>query len=52
MPTSSESFLFALHDLARTIRLYADQKSSRFGMTRAQWAVLAKVERTARPETD
>jgi DNA-binding MarR family transcriptional regulator len=46
MPTSSESFLFALHDLARTIRLYADQKASRFGMTRAQWAVLAKVERT------
>ena len=46
MPTSSESFLFALHDLARTIRLHADQKASRFGMTRAQWAVLAKVERT------
>jgi MarR family transcriptional regulator for hemolysin len=46
MPTSNENFLFAVHDLARAIRLYADQKASRFGMTRAQWAVLAKVERT------
>lgn len=46
MPSTNENFLFAVHDLARAIRLYADQKASRFGMTRAQWAVLAKVERT------
>lgn len=46
MPTTHENFLFAVHDLARAIRLYADQKASRFGMTRAQWAVLARVERS------
>jgi DNA-binding MarR family transcriptional regulator len=28
------------------VRVYADKEAARFGMTRAQWAVLAKVERS------
>lgn len=46
MPDSHLTFIFALHDLARTMKLYADQKASQFGMTRSQWAVLAKLERS------
>ncbi len=46
MPDSQATFIFALHDLARTLKLYADQRSARYGMTRAQWAVLAKLERS------
>jgi DNA-binding MarR family transcriptional regulator len=32
--------------LHRLIRAYADKQAARYGITRAQWAVLAKVERT------
>ena len=39
-------FLFALFEVQRLLRLYADKQAARFGITRAQWAVLAKVERT------
>jgi MarR family transcriptional regulator, transcriptional regulator for hemolysin len=46
MSDPNATFIFALHDLARTLKLYADQKASQFGMTRAQWAVLAKLERS------
>lgn len=46
MPDTQLTFMFALHDLARTMKLYADQKASQFGMTRAQWAVLSKLERS------
>jgi MarR family transcriptional regulator for hemolysin len=28
------------------LRLYADKQATRFGITRSQWAVLAKLERT------
>ncbi|MDU6377639.1 MAG: MarR family transcriptional regulator, partial [Bradyrhizobium sp.] len=34
-----------LGELQRLVRAYADKEAARFGMTRAQWAVLAKVER-------
>jgi MarR family transcriptional regulator, transcriptional regulator for hemolysin len=40
-----KNFLFTLGELARLVRAYADRASSRYGITRAQWAVLAKVER-------
>src|SRR6201986_5539488 len=40
------NFLFALGEVQRLMRAYADRQASRFGITRAQWAVLAKVERT------
>ena len=39
-------FLFTLGELQRLMRLYADKQAARYGITRAQWAVLAKVERT------
>ena len=39
------NFLFTLGELARLVRAHADRQSARFGITRAQWAVLAKVER-------
>ena len=40
------NFLFTLAELQRLVRAYADKQAARFGITRAQWAVLAKVERT------
>jgi len=49
MPRTGEinvDFLFALFEVQRMLRLYADKEARRFGLTRAQWAVLAKLERT------
>src|SRR3954462_3931656 len=40
------NLLFTVGELARMIRAYADKQASRYGITRAQWAVLAKVERS------
>ena len=37
-------FAFVLSDVARLLRTYADQRARQFGMTRAQWAVLARLE--------
>ncbi|MBU6457775.1 MAG: MarR family transcriptional regulator [Bradyrhizobium sp.] len=39
------NFLFTLGELQRLVRLYADKQAARYGITRAQWAVLAKIER-------
>jgi MarR family transcriptional regulator for hemolysin len=36
---------FLISDLARLLKTYVDQQARRFGMTRAQWAVLARLER-------
>jgi MarR family transcriptional regulator for hemolysin len=36
---------FNINDVARLLRTYADQRARDLGMTRAQWAVLARVER-------
>ena len=41
-----QNFLFTLGELYRLLRVYADKEALRFGITRAQWAVLAKVERS------
>lgn len=38
-------FLFALADLQRAVRAYADQQVAPYGITRAQWAVLVKLSR-------
>jgi MarR family transcriptional regulator, transcriptional regulator for hemolysin len=43
-PTSRE-FGFLINDVARLLRTYADHKAAQFGMTRAQWAVLARLDR-------
>ena len=39
------NFMFTLAELQRLMRAYADKAAARYGITRAQWAVLAKVER-------
>jgi MarR family transcriptional regulator for hemolysin len=46
MPKGNPDFLFALFETQRMLRLYADKLAVRHGITRAQWAVLAKLERT------
>ena len=46
MPHTNPDFLFAVFEAQRLLRLYADKQASRYGLTRAQWAVLAKLERT------
>ena len=38
-------FGFRINDVARMLKTYADQQVRQFGMTRAQWAVLARLER-------
>ena len=46
MPGSVDmNFLFTLGEVQRMMRAYADKQAARYGITRAQWAVLAKVER-------
>jgi len=44
--TIDVDFLFALFEVQRLLRLYADKQASQYGLTRTQWAVLAKVERS------
>ena len=39
-------FAFLLHDTARLLRTRADQRVRALGMTRAQWAVLSRLERS------
>ncbi len=39
------NFLFTFGEVQRLLRAYADKQAARYGITRAQWAVLAKVER-------
>lgn len=37
--------LIVLHDVARLLRTRFDQKARAYGMTRAQWIILARLER-------
>jgi MarR family transcriptional regulator, transcriptional regulator for hemolysin len=48
MPPASPNreFAFILNDVARLLRTYADHKAAQFGITRAQWAVLVRVDRS------
>src|ERR1700733_353437 len=48
MPPASPNreFAFILNDVARLLRTYADYKAGQFGITRAQWAVLVRVDRS------
>lgn len=41
----NREFAFILNDVARLLRTYANYKAAQFGITRAQWAVLVRVER-------
>ena len=39
-------FAFALSDVARMLKTLFDQEARKFGMTRAQWGVLFRLERS------
>jgi MarR family transcriptional regulator, transcriptional regulator for hemolysin len=41
----NREFAFLLNDVARMLRTYADSKAGQFDITRAQWAVLARLDR-------
>jgi MarR family transcriptional regulator, transcriptional regulator for hemolysin len=41
----NREFAFSLNDVARMLRTYADYKASQFGITRAQWVVLVRLDR-------
>src|ERR1700720_4869556 len=43
--TLDQDFLFLLYDVARSMRTRADQRARARGMTRAQWVILARLER-------
>jgi MarR family transcriptional regulator for hemolysin len=45
-PAIEREVAFNINDVARLLRTYADQRARDLGMTRAQWAVLARVENT------
>ena len=38
-------FAFTIMDVARLLKTYADQRARQFGISRAQWAVLARIDR-------
>jgi MarR family transcriptional regulator for hemolysin len=42
----NREFGFILNDVARLLRTYADHKAAQFGITRAQWVVLVRLERS------
>lgn len=44
--TLNREFAFTLNDVARMLRTYADQKAAQFGITRAQWVVLVRLDRS------
>ena len=37
---------FTIMDVARMLKTYADQRARQFGISRAQWAVLIRIERS------
>lgn len=45
-PSPNREFAFILNDVARLLRTYANHRAAQFGMTRAQWAVLVRVDRS------
>jgi MarR family transcriptional regulator, transcriptional regulator for hemolysin len=44
--TPNREFAFTLNDVARLLRTYADHKAAQLGITRAQWAVMSRLERS------
>jgi len=45
MLTRARELGFALNDVARLLRTYSDQRARELGTTRAQWAVLSRLQR-------
>jgi MarR family transcriptional regulator for hemolysin len=48
MPTLpvTREIAFTIMDVARMLRTYADQRARQFGISRAQWAVLVRLDRS------
>ncbi|SRR5581483_2509664 len=44
-PSPKREMAFLINDLARMLKTHVDQQARRYGMTRAQWAVLARLGR-------
>lgn len=44
--TLNREFAFMLNDVARVLRTYADHMAAQFGITRAQWVVLVRLDRS------
>ena len=44
-PSPAKEFAFALSDVARLLRTASDQRARLLNMTRAQWAVLSRLQR-------
>jgi MarR family transcriptional regulator for hemolysin len=42
----NREFAFTIIDVARMLRTYADQRARQFGVSRAQWAVLVRIDRS------
>lgn len=42
----NREFAFIINDVARMLRTYADHKAAQFGITRAQWVVLVRLDRS------
>src|SRR5580704_7079701 len=42
---NNRELAFSINDVARLLRTFADHSAGRFGMTRAKWAVLARLDR-------
>jgi MarR family transcriptional regulator for hemolysin len=45
MPINRE-IAFTIMDVARMLKTYADQRARQFGISRAQWAVLIRIDRS------
>lgn len=42
----NREFAFTINDVARMLRTFADYKAAQFGITRAQWVVLVRLDRS------
>jgi MarR family transcriptional regulator, transcriptional regulator for hemolysin len=42
----NREFAFTLNDVARMLRTYANHEAAQFGITRAQWVVLVRLDRS------
>ncbi len=45
MPEFTHDVMLYLHDVAHLLRIAADKRARQFGMTRAQWFIMLRLER-------
>ena len=50
IPTLEREIAFTITDVARLLKTLADQRARQYGMTRAQWAVLFRLDRSEGPQ--